>query len=563
MKFYTATLLLANLARYASAVEGPGGGGSMQGGNGGGGGYYNYGQQGQQQYYQQQQQGYYGQQHQQQIQPIERGNYDSSTYQSGMQQQQQYNDEYQRGYKEEQRSNDQKDLASTQVTEGDEEQPLPEGWTEYIDQGSGRPYYYNSVTGETTWTRPVPPESQPSNQTDIAINMETSEIQNEGGEDTTDRLLPSGEKNNEGPSQGSMDISTSKSDDQTEQNDMGMGYESSYSRSYGQNELQQQEKVPSERMDESNSWSEQQQQTQPSKDFMGQKPSKGQYPQQQGWGLPSQQQAPSQGWGLPDKSSEPKQEKSWEQRQQQQQQQPPAQEDRRQSSGPQTQPQWDQQQKQPQRRPPNSPNQHYQQQWKQGGPDMRQQQWGQQPQPNYQQVQQQFGQTKHPDITSNQQEGEETKSLGGFQIPFFSKRQNAENEEEKKEEPPKPQHTPQNLGAPPQQSLGGYGHAINQGGQSQPTSWQQKPPPQYGAQYQSGPGSFSNIPNQYGQQSNQPSGQLQPYQAQPQESTFSSVLEGLRGFGERARETVNQAKDTVVQQATHVSENVSAQSSGM
>mmetsp|Transcript_98618 Transcript_98618/g.174686 ORF Transcript_98618/g.174686 Transcript_98618/m.174686 type:complete len:522 (-) Transcript_98618:175-1740(-) len=31
---------------------------------------------------------------------------------------------------------------------------LPAGWTEYFDNNSGKPYYHNATTGETTWTRP-------------------------------------------------------------------------------------------------------------------------------------------------------------------------------------------------------------------------------------------------------------------------------------------------------------------------------------------------------------------------------------------------------------------------
>lgn len=36
---------------------------------------------------------------------------------------------------------------------------LPHGWLEYIDDNSGRPYYYNVHTRETTWYKPKPPEA--------------------------------------------------------------------------------------------------------------------------------------------------------------------------------------------------------------------------------------------------------------------------------------------------------------------------------------------------------------------------------------------------------------------
>lgn len=37
-------------------------------------------------------------------------------------------------------------------------QPLPEGWEEFFDRESGRPYYYNVINRITTWTRPIPLE---------------------------------------------------------------------------------------------------------------------------------------------------------------------------------------------------------------------------------------------------------------------------------------------------------------------------------------------------------------------------------------------------------------------
>jgi len=36
-------------------------------------------------------------------------------------------------------------------------QPLPDGWTENLDPASGRQFYYNAGTGETSWERPQPP----------------------------------------------------------------------------------------------------------------------------------------------------------------------------------------------------------------------------------------------------------------------------------------------------------------------------------------------------------------------------------------------------------------------
>ena len=96
---------------------------------------------------------------------------------------------------------------------------------------------------------------------------------------------------------------------------------------------------------------------------------------------------------------------------------------------------------------------------------------------------------------------------------------------------------------------------------------QQAPPPQYGAPYRSGPGSYGAPPNQFGQQQQQPppqpgNGQLQPYQPQQESGGFSGFLDGIKGFGERARTTVEQTRETVMQKANEVTENVSTQSSG-
>ncbi len=45
-----------------------------------------------------------------------------------------------------------------------QEPPLPQGWQEVKDNGTGKMYYWNPTTNETTWTRPRPPSPQPVQQ---------------------------------------------------------------------------------------------------------------------------------------------------------------------------------------------------------------------------------------------------------------------------------------------------------------------------------------------------------------------------------------------------------------
>lgn len=37
------------------------------------------------------------------------------------------------------------------------EGPLPPGWKAVIEKASGDRYYWNTVTGKTSWLRPAPP----------------------------------------------------------------------------------------------------------------------------------------------------------------------------------------------------------------------------------------------------------------------------------------------------------------------------------------------------------------------------------------------------------------------
>lgn len=61
---------------------------------------------------------------------------------------------------------------------------LPHGWLEYIDEASGRPYYYNVHTKVTTWYKPSPtgaapppPPKKPSgDEIDISCSLETHNV---------------------------------------------------------------------------------------------------------------------------------------------------------------------------------------------------------------------------------------------------------------------------------------------------------------------------------------------------------------------------------------------------
>ena len=55
----------------------------------------------------------------------------------------------------------QKEEPSTKTAQlpTDEEPPLKEGWSEIVDPSSGKAYYFNEETGETTWDRPSAPSA--------------------------------------------------------------------------------------------------------------------------------------------------------------------------------------------------------------------------------------------------------------------------------------------------------------------------------------------------------------------------------------------------------------------
>ena len=139
MQFRVAALSVFLSKGFASA--------SSPNNGGGGGGYYgnNYGQSQQQI----QPQKYYGQ-------PDERQSGQYGEQQGQGMQQQNYADYQNQDQQQEQEQQKEKEEEAP-AAEEEELPPLPEGWAEYIDPNSGRPYYYHAADGVTTWTRPVAP----------------------------------------------------------------------------------------------------------------------------------------------------------------------------------------------------------------------------------------------------------------------------------------------------------------------------------------------------------------------------------------------------------------------
>merc|ERR1711935_1181751 len=60
---------------------------------------------------------------------------------------------------------------------------LPHGWLEYIDEASGRPYYFNVHTKVTTWYKPTggpkpppPPREDRNDRISIEFTLETHTV---------------------------------------------------------------------------------------------------------------------------------------------------------------------------------------------------------------------------------------------------------------------------------------------------------------------------------------------------------------------------------------------------
>lgn len=82
------------------------------------------------------------------------------------------------------------DAQESSAQEEEEEGDLPEGWISLVDEDSGDVYYFNEVTGVTTWDRPIEDEEETSDSK--MSSQDQPEFQNEQQDNNADEDLPPG-----------------------------------------------------------------------------------------------------------------------------------------------------------------------------------------------------------------------------------------------------------------------------------------------------------------------------------------------------------------------------------
>jgi len=376
--------------------------------------------------------------------------------------------------------------------------PLPDGWTEHFDPASGQYYYFNAVNGTTTWERPTPEEKESEEET---FAPPQSEPHSNPAEST---LPPSG-----------LDASVAE--------EVRVNEPSEQSEEADQVNTNQDLSDGTPKPDSSN-W-----QTQTAG----------------GWGMPEneagkepeKQQSPT-GWGVPTESQMPPQQmqQSSENQSQQQPQQQQAQQQPPETQG------WGLSLKEsneapenitPPRRPAwGAPPQNQGSQMKSGENPYQQGPPGQQQQ-EQQQQQQQPGQNAPPIPGQNQPPPQymQGRSPPG-QIPPQQQRQ----------QPP-----------PPSQQQVGQQQYPYPPGQQNPYYGQYGQYSQYGQ-----PGGPPGMP---GQPRPPNSGQLVQQQESPVKEALGGAWRNILGFGEKARETAAQARDTVARQAAEATQTLTTTSS--
>jgi hypothetical protein len=503
-------------------------------------------------------------------------------YQQPQQQQQQGQhwygqQQHQYGYEEPQQQPQEQNQPeeNTGLDDGDES-PLPPGWSEHIDPSSGQPYYYNANDGTTTWDRPMPEATEENKE----------ELQEAPKEDVS--------------VEATMELDAG---DEIKEEPRGEPTETSFAHQYssaGESHLLDSHQSDHEpRADTEPMWGRTPTDEQPPRELQ----------QAQGWGMPTdespqrEQQQP-QGWGMPQKERKPAE---WNVRPEEMRKPEPEYKRDPVQKPPSFQGQPDRgfeqlQQQRDHGRDPMDKSRMYQEDPVQRNKPEQQLPAYQQPRGWQREMPKQEDERRPTSAAFDERPAMDP---SGSQPPIAQEQGSpyqSQRGQPMQQRPPFQQQGPpeQQLGlsqqqkAPPQQGQQQIPPQRQQQqrpfqtaqSQNQMPPWQQQQqhqqpqrpqqqqgPPGYGQQ---GPYGQYNIPSgqgygQYGQYGGAPPGYGQQGQNQlvAQSETVGAVKEalgsawkGILGFGNRTKEVVGQAKETVVSTATAAGQTISATSQG-